>query len=313
MADGGLVCSWTRCRRRLTNGRRLTLLRGKPDLRVETSDANIHVSTWDQNTIEAKVTTVRYKIGDDGIRIEEHQTGDMVEIDVRYPASHGSRSTGAIMSHRVDIDIHMPREGRVDLHTGDGKIELGNFKGEMQLRSGDGSQEIDSVDGKLRATTGDGHIRANGRFDELELKTGDGRVDARAQRVSLATAGGWRAAMASVTLEVPENLAADVDLHTGDGHIDLDMPVTTEGKIREERSSRQDERRRKSAGDSYRRWIDPAAEELDAAFGSSSPSRKGSIRHLHVGSPRFFTLSRTSRDDPFVYLPENVATALGCA
>jgi hypothetical protein len=32
---------------------------------------------------------------------------------------------------------------------------------------------------------------------------------------------------------VPGNLAADVDLHTGDGHIDLDLPVTTEGKIRE--------------------------------------------------------------------------------
>ena len=28
---------------------------GKPDLRVETSDANIRVTTWDQNTIEAKV------------------------------------------------------------------------------------------------------------------------------------------------------------------------------------------------------------------------------------------------------------------
>ena len=36
-----------------------------------------------------------------------------------------------------------------------------------------------------------------------------------------------------MTLEVPETLGADVDLHTGDGHIDLDMPVTTEGKIRE--------------------------------------------------------------------------------
>jgi hypothetical protein len=36
-----------------------------------------------------------------------------------------------------------------------------------------------------------------------------------------------------VTLEIPENLAADVDLHTGDGHIDLDIPVTTTGKIRQ--------------------------------------------------------------------------------
>jgi DUF4097 and DUF4098 domain-containing protein YvlB len=206
-------------------------LTGKPDLRVETSDANIHVSTWDQNTITAKVTTVRYKIGEGGIRIEDHQRGDVVELEVRYPHSGITIDLG---QHRVDIEIHMPREGRVDLHTGDGKIEVGSFKGEMELRSGDGSQELDSVDGKLHATTGDGHIRANGRFDELELKTGDGRVEARAGAgSSLAT--GWRLETGdgSVTLEIPENLAADIDLHTGDGHIDLEMPVTTEGKVRE--------------------------------------------------------------------------------
>ncbi|MGB8579895.1 MAG: DUF4097 family beta strand repeat-containing protein [Candidatus Sulfotelmatobacter sp.] len=209
-------------------------LTGKPDLRVETSDANIYVSTWDQNMIEARVTSVRYKIGNEGIQIEEHQTGDTVEIEVRYPHRGVSINWGNSMSHRVDIAIHMPREGRVDLHTGDGKIELGNFKGEMQLRSGDGSQDVDSVDGKLHATTGDGHIRASGRFDELELKTGDGRLEARAGTGSALTSG-WRleSGDGTVTLEVPENLAADVDLHSGDGHIDLDMPITTQGKIRE--------------------------------------------------------------------------------
>src|SRR6202044_2327331 len=36
-------------------------LTGKPDLRVDTSDANIHVTTWDQNTIEARVTTCATK------------------------------------------------------------------------------------------------------------------------------------------------------------------------------------------------------------------------------------------------------------
>jgi len=228
----GFVCSWTALPARADDWSKTYTLTGKPDLRVDTSDANIHVSTWDQNVIEAKVTTTRYKIGGDGIRVEEHQTGDKVEIDVRFPHYHfGIINTG---THRVDIDIHMPREGRVDLHTGDGKIELGNFKGEMQLHSGDGSEEIDSVDGKLHATTGDGHIRANGRFDELDLKTGDGRVDARAGAGS-ALGTGWRleSGDGTVTLEVPDNLAADVDLHTGDGHIDLDMPVTTEGKIRE--------------------------------------------------------------------------------
>jgi DUF4097 and DUF4098 domain-containing protein YvlB len=230
----GLVCSWGALPARADDWSKTYTLTGKPDLRVETSDADIHVSTWDQNTIDAKVTTTRYKIGEDGIRIEEHQTGNVVEIDVHYPHHGVTINWGNSSTHHVDIDIHMPREGRVDLHTGDGKIEIGNFKGEMLLSSGDGSQEIDAVDGKLRASTGDGHIRANGRFDELDLKTGDGRVEARAAAGS-ALATGWRleSGDGTVTLEVPENLAADVDLHTGDGHIDLDMPVTTEGKIRE--------------------------------------------------------------------------------
>jgi len=204
---------------------------GKPDLRVDTSDANIRVTTWDQNTIEAKVITTGYKIGEGGIRIDEHQTGDTVELNVRYP--HMGFNVG--WNHRkVDVVIQMPREGRVNLSTGDGKIELSGLKGEMDLHTGDGSEVLDGVDGKLRAKTSDGHIRANGRFDELDLKTGDGHVEVRAAAGSSLGAG-WRLETGdgSVSLEVPGDMAADVDLHTGDGHIDLDMPITTEGKIHE--------------------------------------------------------------------------------
>jgi DUF4097 and DUF4098 domain-containing protein YvlB len=204
---------------------------GRPDLRVETSDANIRVTAWDQNTIEAKVITTHYKIGEGGIRVDERQTGDSVEIEVHYP--HHNFNIGW-ESHRVDIIVQMPREGRVNLRTGDGKIEVAGVKGEMDLHTGDGSINLDSVDGKLHATTGDGHIQASGRFDELGLKTGDGHVDVRANNGS-SLAAGWllETGDGSVSLEVPGDLSADVDLHTSDGHIDLDMPVTTEGKIRQ--------------------------------------------------------------------------------
>jgi DUF4097 and DUF4098 domain-containing protein YvlB len=207
-------------------------LTGRPDLRVETSDANIRVTTGDQNTIQAKVTTTRYKIGEGGIHIEERQNGNSVEIEVRYPHHNFNFEWGS--GHRVDVIIQMPREGHVNLRTGDGKIEVANLKGEMDMHTGDGSVELDSVDGKLHASTGDGHIQANGRFDELELKTGDGHVDVRAGNGS-SMSNNWRLETGdgSVSLEVPQNLAANVDLHTSDGHIDLDMPVTTEGTMRQ--------------------------------------------------------------------------------
>ncbi len=206
-------------------------LNGRPDLRIETSDANIRVTTWDQNTIEAKVITSRYKIGEGGIRIDERQNGNTVEIEVKYPHHNFNFEWG---SHKVDVVIQMPREGAVNLRTGDGNIELASLKGEMDMHTGDGSVILDAVDGKLHASTGDGHIQANGRFDELDLKTGDGHVDVRATGGSALT-NGWRLETGdgSVSLEVPHDLAADVDLHTSDGHIDLDMPVAAEGKLRQ--------------------------------------------------------------------------------
>ena len=206
-------------------------LSGAPDLRVETSDANIHVDTWDQKQIEATIVSSHYKFGSGGLTVEEHQTGDTVEINLRFPHNLVNFN---FTGHRVDINIHMPREGRVQLHTGDGKIELADFKGEMDVNSGDGAEEIHRVEGKLHASTGDGHINADGRFDALNLKSGDGRVDARATAGStLAEEWMLHTGDGSVSLEVPDNLSADLYLHTGDGHIDVNLPMTTEGRIRE--------------------------------------------------------------------------------
>ncbi len=204
---------------------------GMPELRVETSDANIRVDTWEQKTIEATVVSSHYRIGPGGLRIEEHQTGDAVEINVRFPHEF---HMGSFTGRRVDINIHMPRTGSVRLNTGDGKIELADFNGDMDLNSGDGAEEIHNVAGRLHAQTGDGHINADGRFDALNLKSGDGHLDVRAD-VGSTLSEEWmlHTGDGSVRLEVPENLSADLYLHTGDGHIDVNVPMTTDGRIKE--------------------------------------------------------------------------------
>lgn len=204
---------------------------GKPDLRIETSDANIRVATWEQNSIEARVTTERYKIGQHDIRIEERQTGDSVSIEVRYPRI-SPVLIGFNSHNRVDIEIHMPREGQISLKTGDGNIEVANFKGDMRLDSGDGHQNVEGVEGALRARAGDGHITAAGRFQLLELHTGDGKIEAHALAGSVPTSD-WdlHAGDGSITLGLPENFPADVDLRTEDGHITVDMPLAVEGRL----------------------------------------------------------------------------------
>ena len=35
----------------------------------------------------------------------------------------------------------------------------------------------------------------------------------------------------NVTLQLPRDFQADLELHTGDGHIDMDFPVASSGKV----------------------------------------------------------------------------------
>lgn len=201
---------------------------GQPELRVETSDAAIHVDTWDQSKIEARVTSEKWGFGQGGLQVFDHQTGDSVEIEVRFPRGIHIMNVG---NRRTLIEIHMPRQGKIRLHTGDGEIRLRDLKGEFELESGDGHVEVEGVDGTLRAHSGDGHIRAKGRFDQLDISTSDGRIEAEAVPGS-SIGHGWdlKTGDGSVTLNVPENFGADVNLHTGDGHITLDMPLAVDGR-----------------------------------------------------------------------------------
>ena len=209
-------------------------LTGKPDLRVETSDAKVTVDTWDQNKFEAHVVTSGYKIGQGGIDIYDHQNGDTVNLEVRYPREYHFFDF-SVHNRRVEIAIHMPRQGRVDLKTGDGSIHLSGLKGEMTVTSGDGGQDIENVDGVLHARAGDGHIHASGRFDGLTLHTGDGRIEATAQPDStMKNEWDLHAGDGSVTLRIPEKFAANVDFETHDGHLNVDMPFTVSGgKLKE--------------------------------------------------------------------------------
>lgn len=231
LAFAVLCLSLTAISARADEWSRTYTISGKPELRVETSDANITVDTWDQKTIEARVTTTHWKIGDNGITVLDHQNGDSVEIQVRFPHRNFVFDIG---TRRVEIAIHMPREGKLNLHTGDGSIRLRDLRGDMDLDTSDGSQEITGVDGSLRAHSGDGHIDASGRFDLLDLSAGDGRIQARAMPGST-VASNWElhTGDGSVRLQVPEMLSADLDLHTGDGSITLDLPLTVEGKMGE--------------------------------------------------------------------------------
>ena len=194
---------------------------GKPALRIDTDDGAVVVRAGNANIIEAHVTTTGWRIGNDEVRVTDHRTGDQVDIEVRIPKQMwnlGQRS--------VRVEISVPREATADIRTGDGSITVENLKGEARLRTGDGSVRVDALDGSLSARTGDGRIQFRGRFDVLSTETGDGSISGEILAGSK-LAGSWRIETGdgAIQLEVPADLAADLDVRTGDGSIHSDLTV----------------------------------------------------------------------------------------
>lgn len=237
---------------------------GTPKLHVETSDANIRVVVGESKTVSARITTEGWKIGGDGITITDRQSGNQVDIEIRFPRHIFQMGWN---NRRVDMELRVPREADLDLHTGDGhvdvqgvhgtlllrsgdghlnlsglegtlrantgdgNIDLRDVRGDLDLHTGDGRITVSGVDGSLRAETGDGRMHVKGRFDLLDIRTGDGGIDAEALDGSK-LAGNWRLSTGDgdLSLRVPASLDADVELHTNDGNIDLNVPVTVLGR-----------------------------------------------------------------------------------
>ncbi|HEX4595244.1 MAG TPA: DUF4097 family beta strand repeat-containing protein, partial [Bryobacteraceae bacterium] len=203
---------------------------GRPELRVNVNDGSVTVRTWDRKEIEARVTTVHWRIPGE-VQVIDHQTGDHVDLEVRMPHHQFMLNFG---QRSVQVELRVPRELRSDIRTGDGSIIVENLRGETRLSTGDGRIEATSLDGTLDAQTGDGRIIIRGRFDQLNLHTGDGSIEAEINNGSRITSE-WtvRTGDGHVTLRLPATLSADLDVHTGDGHIQSDLPVTQSGSRNE--------------------------------------------------------------------------------
>ena len=153
-----------------------------------------------------------------------------MEIELRHHSrTHFSFS---VENRHTDLEIHMPRSAKVDVRSEDGSIVARGLQGELDFSSGDGRLQLDDVDGSLHARTSDGSVRVSGRFDVVDLHSSDGRVELEARPGSqLRQSWQLRTSDGSVELRIPADLAADIELHTGDGHITTNIPIAVQGSF----------------------------------------------------------------------------------
>lgn len=209
---------------------------GKPEVVLSTFDGSIEIRPWDKSEVQVVVEKRgRDKEDVSVIEVQAQQTGNRVEVSVTEPKHIGgfhinNRSAKLIVSVPASSDIAAKSgdgsidveriTGTVQLRSGDGSIRGWKLGGDVTAHTGDGSIKFEDVSGVLNVDTGDGSITVGGKLASLRAKSGDGSVTIHADQGStpetdwdIITGDG------SVTLEVPEGFGAEIDAHTGDGHI----------------------------------------------------------------------------------------------
>jgi hypothetical protein len=215
---------------------------GKPTLTLETADASLEFHPCgDCHEIRIHVELVGRKLSD--YRLVEGQSGDQVHFLFKELPHLGAH----IVWHREEtrVTVESPAQltleaktsdgnvslsglqGDLSLTTGDGNVTLDRVSGNLRIKSGDGQVKITNADGAIDARTSDGNLSVDGLFHALALHTSDGSLDVSLREgTNLAGASTIQSSDGSVTVRVPRNFAADLNVHTSDGRVDCVLPVT---------------------------------------------------------------------------------------
>jgi hypothetical protein len=226
-------------------------VRGAPRIVVSNGDGRTELRAHqDARVLVSVVKEVRRAGSDeeakklaDRVEVRIAQEGDRIEIRTIYPQSDWSFFHEAEVL--VHIDVRAPAKTDLDVSSEDGPLRVEGFTGDLRLSTEDGDLSVADCSGVARVSAEDGDVTVRGFEGEmdagiedgdlkLEGKLGrltadaeDGDIDVRLDRGALMTAD-WRleAADGGIRLEVPDGFAAELDVDTNDGSIDVDIPST---------------------------------------------------------------------------------------
>jgi hypothetical protein len=190
----------------------LVAARGSLDIDAG-QNGGISVTGWDRN--EIRVVAHIQAHGDDEARARELARSIAIEVGETVRAEGPARVSRRDEHWSVSYEVQVPRSTRLRLEAHNGGIRLEDLGGEVDARTLNGGIAVHGGAGRIRGHTTNGGLRveltgATWRGDGLDLESTNG----------------------GVTIRVPEGYSAELETGTVNGGIDLDFPVTVQGRLR---------------------------------------------------------------------------------
>ena len=219
---------------------------GRASVYVSSGDASLEVhSCGSCSQVQVRVEWKDRKSSD--FMLNESQNGNQVNFELKEK-SHLGVHFGFVSWHSPEVTVEVPAQldltaktadgalkvngvqGNVVLQTSDGAVNVDNVSGAVRLTASDGAIHLHNLSGTLESRSSDGHVDISGRFNSLQVHTSDGSLDLTlADGSNLTAPSRVESSDGSVKIHLARTLAVDLDVHTSDGGIKTDIPLTMNG------------------------------------------------------------------------------------
>lgn len=174
-------------------------------------NGGVSVKGWDQNQVlvRARVQTAAPTAA------EAAQLGQQIRIETGGSKIFANGPETKQNYHwSVSYEVFVPRRTDLSLETHNGGISVAEVNGRIEFTALNGGVVLRRVGGMVRGSTTNGG---------LSIELGGDRWDGESLDVSTTNGG--------VTMSIPENYSANLQTGTVNGHINVDFPVTVQGRI----------------------------------------------------------------------------------
>ncbi|HUU28630.1 MAG TPA: DUF4097 family beta strand repeat-containing protein [archaeon] len=223
----------------------------------------IEVSGWDQNKVQIQAVKKVSKVSSqkkaqkwlDRIEIRIDQEGSSIKIETKFPKKfspnlrdseferHWFLKTLSWLSDfscrksqlEVNYKVMLPRVTDVNLDNNLGKIEVRDLEGDITAKVDLGEIRMYELTGNLKAQADLGSITMEGINGSVTANTDLGSISMDLEKLDPDQNIKLSSELGSISLGLPQTIAADLDLSTELGSIKLDFPVTVQGEISKHR------------------------------------------------------------------------------
>jgi len=186
---------------------------------IHNISGDIQVNGYDGESIQVK----GFKEGKDRdrVQVEDHSNGNRVELGVSYP-----RNGNCDASIRFQIDVPRGVRYKFDsLSTASGDIAVTGATGDVKVDSASGDVRIKDVSGTIHASTASGDVSITNVKGPVSANSASGDVDVQISRLEGSNQMSFSTASGDVSVKVPANLDAEIEMSSLSGSLHTDFPI----------------------------------------------------------------------------------------